>query len=333
MSARRRDPLRWGPGVRARAFTVSGGGRAVTRRLADQVVVITGAGRGLGREYARYFGAQGARVVVSDLGCAVDGRSTDDSVARSVASEIEREGGRATAVTGDIATMEGAVALLDGALAAFGRVDALVANAGILRDRMFVNTSIEDWHACLRGHLDTMFAPCQTFASHWRNQVKAGNDVRASIVTTTSTSGLFGQVGQVGYGAAKAGIAAATTIMAEELARYGVRVNAVAPGARTRMTEDLPGGVGDALAPPEDSGAFDEWHPRNVAPLVAWLSAPTCTVTGQVFLAKGGEVCRLHGWTRGESILKDHRFALEDLDAAMGRLVDDRRVEDAGASR
>jgi NAD(P)-dependent dehydrogenase (short-subunit alcohol dehydrogenase family) len=294
----------------------------VTGRLAGRVVAITGAGRGLGREYARYFGANGACVVVSDLGCAVDGRQVDDSVARAVVNEIEREGGRAVAVAGDIATEEGASALLEAALRSFGRVDALVANAGILRDRMFVNTSLEDWHACLRGHLDTMFAPSQAFAAHWRTRAKAGDDVRASIVTTTSPSGLFGQVGQTGYGAAKAGVAAATIIMAMELGRYGIRVNAVAPGARTRMTEDLPGGVGESLAAPEDPAAFDEWHPRNVAPLVAWLSTPTCTLTGQVYLAKGGEVCRLDGWRRGPSVDRGHRLTFEELDELVPALSD-----------
>jgi NAD(P)-dependent dehydrogenase (short-subunit alcohol dehydrogenase family) len=191
--------------------------------------------------------------------------------------------------------MDGANRLIDQAIQAFGRVDVLVNNAGVLRDRMFVNMSEEDWDVVMRGHLKAVFCPTRVAASHWREKSKDGGPVHASVISMSSTSGLLGQVGQSNYGAAKAGIAALTVILAQELARYGVRVNALTPVARTRMTEDAPG-VADLVKAPDDPKAFDTFAPSNVSPFVAWLGTKACTETGQVFYVKGGEVRRYSGW-------------------------------------
>jgi NAD(P)-dependent dehydrogenase (short-subunit alcohol dehydrogenase family) len=288
--------------------------------LAERVVVVTGAGRGLGREHALLAAAEGAAVVVNDNGCVADGSGADPAVAAAVVAEIEADGGRAVATTDDVATTAGAAALLATALESFGRVDGLVNNAGVLRDRMFVNLDEDDWDAVIRGQLRATYCPAAAFARHWRARSKEGEDVAASMVNVPSTSGLIGQVGQTNYGAAKAAIASLTVILAEEIGRYGVRVNGVVPVARTRMTADVPA-FADLFAAPADPTEFDVYHPGNVSPLVAWLLRADCDVNGQVFYAKGGEIRRFLGWHYGAEATKDGRWEVEELDAAMAPLV------------
>ncbi|MFT3864702.1 MAG: SDR family NAD(P)-dependent oxidoreductase [Solirubrobacterales bacterium] len=290
------------------------------KTLADRVVVVTGAGRGLGREHALLAAAEGAAVVVDDNGCAADGTGGDPALAAAVVAEIEAAGGRALAVTEDAATMAGAEAMLAATLDAFGRVDGLVNNAGVLRDRMFVNLGEDDWDAVIRGQLRATYCPANAFARHWRERSKAGETVDASIVNVPSTSGLIGQVGQTNYGAAKAAIASLTLILAEELGRYGVRVNGVVPVARTRMTADVPA-FADLVAAPADPAEFDVYHPGNVSPLVAWLLRAGGAVNGQVFYSKGGEIRRFLGWHYGATATKEGRWEVDELDAAMAPLV------------
>lgn len=288
--------------------------------LQGRAVVITGAGRGLGREHALLAAAEGASVVVADTGAAADGTGSDPSVIEAVAAEITTAGGQAVASTADVATTEGARELLTLARDTYGRVDGLVNNAGILRDRMFVNMSEDDWDAVIRGQLRSTFAPCRVFADHWRTESKAGNQPVASIVNVSSTSGLIGAVGQTNYGAGKAGIAALTVILAEEIGRYGVRVNAIVPVARTRMTQDLPG-IGEMVAAPADPAAFDVYHPGNVSPLVAWLLTADAPVTGEVYYAKGGEIRRFAPWSYDWTVDKGARWSVEDIAKEMATRV------------
>jgi NAD(P)-dependent dehydrogenase (short-subunit alcohol dehydrogenase family) len=288
--------------------------------LVDRVVVVTGAGRGLGREHALLAAAEGAAVVVDDNGCEADGTGTDPALAAAVVAEIEAAGGRALASTEDVATMAGAEALLAATLEAFGKVDGLVNNAGVLRDRMFVNLGEEDWDAVIRGQLRATYCPANAFARHWRGLAKAGEAVNAAMVNVPSTSGLIGQVGQTNYGAAKAAIGSLTLILAEELGRYGIRVNGVVPVARTRMTADVPA-FADLVAAPADPAEFDVYHPGNVSPLVAWLLRADCEVGGQVFYSKGGEIRRFLGWHYGATTAKSGRWEVDELDAAMAPLI------------
>ncbi|GAA3396748.1 SDR family oxidoreductase [Streptomyces roseoviridis] len=259
-----------------------------------RVVVVTGAGRGLGRAHALAFAAEGARVVVNDLGVGLDGRPGPDSPAARVVDEIRAGGGAAVAHGGDIATEEGAATLLHTALTAYGRLDTLVNNAGFLRDRMLVNLGEDDFDAVLRVHVKGHFLPLRHAAAHWRAEAKAGRPVAARVVNTTSGAGLLGSVGQGNYAAAKAGIVALTLVAAAELGRYGVQVNAVAPAARTRMTARA---FADLAALPED-----------VAPLVVWLgSAASAGVTGRVFEAEGGRLTVMEGWRPGPTADKGAR--------------------------
>ncbi|WP_433087162.1 SDR family NAD(P)-dependent oxidoreductase [Dactylosporangium sp. CA-052675] len=280
--------------------------------LQGRVVVITGAGRGLGREHALLAAAEGASVVVTDTGAAADGTGGDPSVIEAVAAEITSAGGQVVASTADASTIEGARELLALARGTYGRVDGLVNNAGILRDRMFVNMSEDDWDAVIRGQLRATFAPCRVFAEHWRTESKAGNQPVASIVNVSSTSGLIGAVGQTNYGAGKAAIAALSVILAQEIGRYGVRVNAIVPVARTRMTQDLPG-IAEMVAAPADPAAFDVYHPGNVSPLVAWLLTAAAPVTGEVYYAKGGEIRRFAPWSYDWTIDKGARWSVEEI--------------------
>lgn len=283
--------------------------------LQDRVVVVTGAGRGLGAEYALAAARHGAKVVVNDLGCAPDGSGGDPDVAEASAERIRAAGGDAVANGADMATMEGARDVLDTALRAYGRVDALVNNAGVLRDRMFVNMSESEWDDVVRGQLRTTFCGSRVFTGHWRDLHKAGTEVRASLVNISSTSGLIGQVGQTNYGAAKAAIAALTLILADEVGRYGVRANVVVPVARTRMTEKAPG-VADLVAPPADPGAFDRNDPAHVGPLVVWLVSRGCPATKQVFYSRGDELRRMAGWSYPETATADGRWDPSAIGAA-----------------
>jgi NAD(P)-dependent dehydrogenase (short-subunit alcohol dehydrogenase family) len=288
--------------------------------LAGQVVVVTGAGGGLGREHALLLAREGARVVVDDIGCAPDGSGSDPAVAAKVAAEINADGGTAVASTADVRTSSGAAELVNVALDAFGSIDSVVANAGILRDRMFVNMSDDEWDDVISGQLRSTFATLRAFAGYWRDESKQGRQRAASAVTVSSTSGLIGAAGQSNYGAAKAGIAAMSTILAGELQRYGIRVNSVVPVARTRMTENVPA-FKDMLAVPEDPDAFDVYHPGNVSPLVAWLISPACSLTGRTFYAKGGEIREFLPWSYGRTIDKGARWSVAELDREMGDLA------------
>jgi NAD(P)-dependent dehydrogenase (short-subunit alcohol dehydrogenase family) len=287
--------------------------------LDGRVAIITGAGRGIGREHALLFAAEGAKVVVNDLGAAVDGSGDDRSPAEQVVAEIRERGGEAVANHEDVADWDGGKRVIDSAVKAFGDVHVLVNNAGILRDRVIVNMTEEDWDSVMHVHLKGHFVPTRHAAAYWREKSKAGEDVRASIVNTSSTSGLLGNPGQANYGAAKAGIAAFTVIAAQELGRYGVRVNAIAPAARTRMTEMTPG-LSDIVKAPADESQFDVWDPANVSPLVAYLAMEDCPATGRVFFVQGGSVRNFQNWTMTESIDRPSRWTVEELRSEMARL-------------
>ncbi|HEY3735924.1 MAG TPA: SDR family NAD(P)-dependent oxidoreductase [Jatrophihabitans sp.] len=288
--------------------------------LDGQVVVVTGGGGGLGREHALLLAAEGARVVVNDVGCAPDGAGNDPSRAAGVVEEIAAAGGSAVASTADVRTTAGAREVLALALDAFGPVDGLMANAGILRDRMFVNLSDEEWDEVIAGQLRATFTVARVFAAHWRDEHKAGRGAPASIVTVSSTSGLVGAPGQSNYGAAKAGIAAMSSILAEELSRYDIRVNCLVPVARTRMTADVPA-FKELIAAPADPDAFDAYHPGNISPLVAWLLSRGCPFTGRTFYAKGGEIREMLPWHYGRTIDKGARWSVAELDKEMRSLA------------
>ena len=280
--------------------------------LDGRVAIITGAGRGIGREHALLFAAEGAKVVVNDLGGGLDGSSATASPAEEVVAEINDMGGDAVANHDNIATWEGGERLIKTALDSFGELHVLVNNAGILRDRVLVNLSEEDWDSVINVHLKGHFVPTRHAATYWREQAKAGHPVKASIINTSSTSGLLGNVGQSNYGAAKAGIAAFTVIIAEELARYGVRANAIAPAARTRMTESTPG-LSDYVVKPTDAAVFDVWDPANISPLVATLALEDCEANGQVFFVQGGTVRKFQNWTMTETLEKHDRWEVAEL--------------------
>ena len=288
--------------------------------LDGRVVVITGAGRGMGREHARLAAGEGAAVVVNDSGTDRDGTGSDASVAEAVATELAAGGAEVRASADDVTTMVGARRAVDAALDAWGRVDALVNNAGILRDRMFVNMTEDDWDVVVRGHLRSTFCASRVAADHWRERTKAGETVRASLVNVSSTSGLLGSVGQTNYGAAKAGIAALSVILAQELGRYGVRVNAIVPVARTRMTEEV-AGIAELVRAPDDPAAFDAYHPANVSPLVAWLATEDCPLTGRVLYVRGGEIRVMDGWSQGQRFEEDGPWTVAGCARALAELA------------
>jgi NAD(P)-dependent dehydrogenase (short-subunit alcohol dehydrogenase family) len=233
--------------------------------------------------------------------------------------EITAAGGDAIANADDVTDWDGGQRLIDTAVQTYGDLHVLINNAGILRDRVLVNMSEADWDSVVTVHLKGHFVPTRHAAAYWRQQTKAGREVRAAVVNTSSTSGLLGNPGQSNYGAAKAGIAAFTTIAADELIRYGVRVNAVAPAARTRMTEQTPG-LSELVRAPADASAFDSWDPANVSPLVAYLATESCPANGRVFFVQGGQVRLFQPWTMTESIDRDGRWTVADLQAEMPRL-------------
>ena len=280
--------------------------------LDGRVAIITGAGRGIGREHALLFAAEGAKVVVNDLGGGLDGSPDQATPAEEVVAEITAMGGSAVANHDNVATWDGGERLIQSALDAFGDLHVLVNNAGILRDRVLVNLSEEDWDAVINVHLKGHFVPTRHAATYWREQAKAGKVVKASVINTSSTSGLLGNVGQSNYGAAKSGIASFSLIIAEELGRYGVRVNAIAPAARTRMTESTPG-LSDYVVKPPDAAVFYVWDPANISPLVATLAMEDCAATGQVFFVQGGTVRKFQNWTMTETLENNDRWSVSEL--------------------
>jgi NAD(P)-dependent dehydrogenase (short-subunit alcohol dehydrogenase family) len=288
--------------------------------LDGRVAIITGAGRGLGREHARLFAAEGARVVVNDLGGAMDGTGDDRTAAQQVVDEIKAMGGEAVANADNVADWEGGQRLIKTAVETFGDLHVLVNNAGILRDRVLVNMTEEEWDSVINVHLKGHFVPLRFAATYWREQTKAGKSVRASAVNTSSTSGLLGNPGQANYGAAKAGLGALTVIAAAELTRYGVRVNGIAPAARTRLTESTPG-LGDVVQPPSELGKFDIWDPANVSPLVAWLATENCPANGKMFFVQGGSVKLMTGWKMAAGVERNDRWTVAELDQELASLV------------
>jgi NAD(P)-dependent dehydrogenase (short-subunit alcohol dehydrogenase family) len=282
-----------------------------------RIVIVTGAGRGIGRSHALEFAAQGAKVVVNDLGAKVDGTGADAGPANEVVEAIKAMGGEAIANGDDVSDFEGAKHLIDTAIETFGGLDVLVNNAGILRDRMLINMTPEEWDAVIRVHLRGTYAPAHHAAVYWRERAKAGETNDARIINTSSSSGIYGNPGQANYGAAKAGIAAFTIITALELGRYGITVNAIAPGALTRMTEGL-----RPDRPEVKPDEFDARSPDNIAPLVVWLgSSQSAGITGRVFNVAGGSISVAEGWSPGPAADKGDRWDPAELGSVIPDLV------------
>jgi NAD(P)-dependent dehydrogenase (short-subunit alcohol dehydrogenase family) len=262
-----------------------------------RVVIVTGAGRGIGREHALMLASHGAKVVVNDLGGEVDGRGGDVTPAQQVVDEIVALGGEAVVNGDDVSDWDGAKRLVDQAVETFGGLDGVINNAGILRDRMLTNMAEAEWDAVIKVHLKGTFAPSRHAAAYWRDRIKSGDENNARIINTTSVSGIYGNPGQTNYGAAKSGIASFTIIAAQELYRYGVTCNAISPGALTRMTEDL-GGMGNM-----DAEGKEMMNPRWIAPIVTWLaSAESSQVTGRVFQASGRGLGIANTWHQGPMV-------------------------------
>lgn len=274
-----------------------------------RTVIITGAGGGLGRAYALAFAAEGANVVINDIRA---------DAAQDVAGEIRANGGQAIANSDDITTLDSAQRIVDAALAAFGEVHVLVNNAGVLRDRMFTSLGEDDWDLVMRVHLKGHYCLANILGRRWRDQAKAGTPVAGRIINTSSGAGLQGSIGQSNYSAAKGGIAALTLVQAAELARYGITANALAPAARTAMTESA---MPDVVKRPED-GSFDAWAPENVAPLVVWLgSEQSAHVSGQVFESQGGRISLGDGWRTGVTRDKGALWQVEEIGEAVAAIL------------
>lgn len=288
-----------------------------------RVVVVTGAGRGIGREHALEFGRQGAHVIVNDLGTDLDGSGRSSEPAEQVVQAIKDAGGAASANADDVSDPEGAKRLVDQAVDEGGRLDVLVNNAGILRDRTITNMTIEEWDAVIHVHLRGMFAPTHFAANHWRARSKAGEHVDGRLINTASPA-IYGHVGQANYGAAKGGVLSFTLTAAMELDRYGVTANAIVPGAATRMTETIKrSGLSSEEASPDD---FDPRDPANIAPLVAWLgSSASAEITGRAFAIRGSDIAVLEGWSRGPEATTSGRWSVEDIGERLPSLVSEAR--------
>src|SRR5918996_1286697 len=283
--------------------------------LGGKVAIVTGAGRGIGREHALALADAGAKLVVNDLGGSAAGEGRDATPAQAIADEIKATGGEAVANYDNVADFQGAESLVKQAVGEFGRLDILVNNAGIIRDRMLVNLSEEEWDSVINVHLKGHFAPTRHAAAYWRAESKAGNPVNARVINTSSPSGVFGNVGQTNYGAAKSGIAAFTLIAALELGRYGVTVNCLAPNARTRLTEQTFGDI------PVPEGGFDPMDPSNISPVVVALAADASqSITGQCFFVYGGVINVLKPWDSGTVLNKDSRWEADELLAKLNEV-------------
>ena len=282
-----------------------------TSTLRGRVAVVTGAGRGIGREHALLLASEGAAVVVNDLGGSSSGHGSSSEPAQAVVDEIIDAGGAAVADGSDVSTSEGADQLVASAVKAFGRLDVLVNNAGILRDGPIVNLDDSDWEVSIRVNLRGHFMPLRAAARYWRSASKEGRPVAASVINTSSESGLFANAGQANYAAAKSAIATLTEVASKELARYRVRTNAILPRARTRLTE--------SLTPLPKAGRFDRWDPANVSPFVAYLATPDCPLNGHVFLVGGSLVQRVKPWSLDPSWMleTDHRWSVRELGSSV----------------
>lgn len=292
--------------------------------LDGRVAIITGAGRGIGREHALLMASEGAKIVVNDLGGNVDGTGSEDTPAQQVVAEIEAMGGEAIANDANVTDWEGVQGMINQAVEHFGDLHILVNNAGILRDRVVVNMTEGEWDGVIDVHMKGHFVPTRWAAAYWREQTKAGNEGARAIVNTASGA-MLGNMGQFNYAGAKAAIAAMTLVAAGELGRYGVKVNCLAPIARTRMTLQTPG-LEDVVKAPED-GSFDKWDPANISPLVTYLSTADCPFTGGVFHVGGNEVGLYGGWSLEEEniIAADGRWTVADLQAQAGKLAEGRK--------
>jgi NAD(P)-dependent dehydrogenase (short-subunit alcohol dehydrogenase family) len=284
-----------------------------------RTVVITGAGRGLGRAHALAFAAEGANVVVNDLGASLQGEGTDVGPAQEVVNEIEAMGGAAVVNGDDISDWDGAGNLVQSAIDVFGGLDIVVTNAGIVRDRMFVNMTVDDWDAVIKVHLRGTFCPVKRAVEYWRAESKQDRQRAARVITTSSGAGLMGSIAQTNYTAAKAGIAAFTINIAAELGRIGVTANSIAPSARSRMTEEA---FADMMAPVESG--FDAMDPANISPIVVWLgSEQSGHVTGRVFECAGGELSVADGWQHGTPVDKGDRWDPAELGPVVDQLLAD----------
>jgi NAD(P)-dependent dehydrogenase (short-subunit alcohol dehydrogenase family) len=285
--------------------------------LDGRVAVITGAGRGIGREHALLFAAEGAAVVVNDLGGANDGTGADTTPAQEVAAEIRAAGGQAVANSANVTSWAEAASLIDQAVSEFGRLDVVVNNAGILRDAFVAGITEEQWDAVIAVHLKGHAAVLHHAAAYWKSCAKSGSRVAASVINTASASGTtMPNPGQVNYGAAKAGIAAMTLVAAQELERYGVRVNAIAPIARTRLTLATPG-MGAIFAQEVAEGEFDAFSPANISPLAAYLATEKCEISGKVFAVQGEAISELAGWHDVKVVETEGPWRIEDIAARL----------------
>jgi NAD(P)-dependent dehydrogenase (short-subunit alcohol dehydrogenase family) len=292
--------------------------RGTARICEGRIVIVTGAGRGLGREHALAFARAGAKVVVNDLGAEIDGSGSSDGPAGEVVDLIRSEGGEAVVNGADVADWAQAAAMVQQAVDTFGGLDVIVNNAGFLRDRMLANCSEAEWDAVVRVHMKGHFAPSRHAIEWWKGRSKAGEEVAGRIINTSSGAGLMGSVGQGNYSAAKAGIAALTLVESAEFGRYGVTANAIAPAARTRMTEQV---FAATMAEPGE-GEFDAMDPANVSPLVVWLgSLESAAVTGRVFEVEGGKVSVADGWQHGPAIDKGARWSPDELGPVVESLL------------
>ena len=283
-----------------------------------RVVIVTGAGRGLGRAHALAFAAEGAAVVVNDVGASLQGEGSDLTPAAEVVAEIEAAGGRAIVNADDVSDWDAAGHMVQQAIDHFGRLDTLVCNAGIVRDRMIVNMSIDEWDAVMRVHLRGMFCPVRHAVDYWRGMSKAGTPVDARVVTTSSGAGLFGSVSQGNYSAAKAGIASFTIVAAAELGRYNIAINGIAPSARSRMTEEA---FAEMMKRPDNG--FDAMDPANVSPVVVWLGSAQCNITGRMFETAGGQLSVADGWQHGSVFDKGQRYEPAEVGAVVADLMRD----------
>ena len=284
-----------------------------------RVVIVTGSGRGIGRAHALEFARHGARVVVNDIGAELDGTGGSGSPAAEVVEAIRAAGGEAVINGDDVADWDGAARLVQTAIDTFGGLDVVVNNAGFVRDRMFANAGEDEWDAVVRVHLKGHFCVARHAAAYWRDQTKAGAAVDARIINTSSGAGLMGSVGQAAYSAAKGGIATLTLVQSAELGRYGVTANAIAPSARTRMTETV---FAEMMAAPDDPGAFDAMAPENVSPLVVWLGSPEARdVTGRIFEIEGGKLSVADGWQHGVPVDKGDRWDPAELGPVVRELL------------